>query len=132
MIVRAEEAVRRGYDKVNSIGHGTSLYVQFPTGFFRIEFLNQSIVVVDGHHLKEFFDAPKGHLSFKKWSSDSVALKHTFHENMASDHYHSIVTRKQLSRHIPKLMPGIVDKLAAAFDDEIIADDGIILYSDLT
>jgi hypothetical protein len=42
---------------------------------------------------------------------------------MAVDHYHALVVKAQLSRHIPAMMDDIVDEVGAAFEDEIIATD---------
>ena len=74
-------------------------------------------MLVDKTHFKELFDAPEDQVSFIKNSSRGLQVKYTFSEEVAVDHYHAIVTKMQLSRHIPELMPVIVDELHAAFAD---------------
>ena len=86
--------------------------------------MHEQYIVIDRGHLKELFDAPEENLSFVKAAGDSLELKYTFNNEMARDHCHSIVTRAQLSRHLPELMPAIVDELTSAFDDEFVIGDG--------
>ena len=56
---------------------------------------------------------------------DGLELRYTFSENIANNHYHVLVTRNELTRHIPKLMPDIVHELEAAIEDEIVVDNGM-------
>jgi len=74
-------------------------------------------VLVDKSHFKELFDAPEDKLSFVKNSSRSLQMRYAFGKEAAVDHYHAIVVKMQLSRHIPELMPVIVDELHAACAD---------------
>ena len=75
-------------------------------------------------HLQEFFDAPETSISFIKALSDALGLRYSFMKEMATDRYHTIVVKNHLSRHIPELMPVIVDELTAAFNDELDVGDG--------
>lgn len=49
--------------------------------------------------------------------SYNLQFRYTFGPSMESNHYHAFVTRMHLTRHIPELMPAIVDELFAAFRD---------------
>lgn len=69
------------------------------------------------------YDAPETELSFVTPVSDTLELAYTFNSHMAVDHYHALVVKAQLSRHIPAMMDDIVDEVGAAFEDEIIATD---------
>jgi hypothetical protein len=44
-------------------------------------------------------------------------VEHTFSKECGVDHYHAIVVKSQLTRHIPELMPAIVDELLSVFAD---------------
>jgi hypothetical protein len=103
--------------------HPLTLCVQL-NRFFRVEFLGTRIIVLTRDALKELFSASEDELSFVRSSSESVELKYTFHDRMAVDHYHAVVTRMQLSRHIPQMMPDIVDELSRALEDEVAVGDG--------
>ena len=46
---------------------------------------------------------------------------------MSYDHYHAMVVKAQLTRHIPQLMPDIVDETQAAFKDLFNIGDGVFL-----
>jgi hypothetical protein len=72
------------------------------------------------------YEAPETELSFVTPASDQLELTYTFNSHMAVDHYHALVVKAQLSRHIPALMDDIVDEVGAAFEDEIIMTDGTI------
>lgn len=74
-------------------------------------------MVIDKTHLKELFDAPEQQVSFISNASRSLQIKYTLNKEMEYDHYHAVVTKMQLSRHIPELMPAIVDELVASFTD---------------
>lgn len=54
-------------------------------------------------------------------------MKYTFSESIAVNQYHAIVTKTELSRNLPKLMPDIVNELEAAFEDEIVVGHGLSL-----
>jgi len=47
--------------------------------------------------------------------------------NTIKSNYHAIVTKNELSRNLLKLMPDIVNKLEAAFEDEIVIGHGMSL-----
>jgi hypothetical protein len=59
-----------------------------------------------------------------KAAGDALELRYTFNKEMVTDHYHAVVTKAQLSRHLPELMPTIMDELEAAFNDEFAVGDG--------
>ena len=74
-------------------------------------------MLVDKSHFKELFDAPEDQISFVKSSSRNLQMRYTFGKDSAANHYHATVVKMQLSRHIPELMPVIVDELQAACAD---------------
>jgi len=102
---------------------------QFPQKFFRIVLPDYSYVVVPRQHLKEMFSAPEDKLSLRVHSAESLALPYTFQRSVGEDDYHTTVVRTELSRHIPELMPEIVDELEAAITDEIPLTDGTVVSS---
>lgn len=68
-------------------------------------------------HLKEYYNAPENVISFRKRIADSLELRYTFNKGVETNHYHVGVTRAQLTRHLPKLMPTIIDELESGFND---------------
>lgn len=88
-----------------------------PSKFLRIKMPGRDMILVDKTHYKELFDAPEEKLSFVSNASTGLELQHTFNKEIAVDHYHAWVTKVQLTRHIPELMPAIVDELLASFGD---------------
>jgi hypothetical protein len=131
MVLQSEKAVFKGYKMVHSLCFRWS-NLQFPKGFFQIKTFSDKYVVVDRESLKELFSASEDTLSFTDPVSESLQLRYTFQESIAVNHYHVIVTRTELSRHIPELMPDIVDELGAAFEDEISVTNGTSLLHNLT
>jgi hypothetical protein len=79
-------------------------------------------VVVPRKHLKELYSAPEEHISFATAITESLQLEHTFQKNIAVNHYHTIVVKAELTRHISEKMSDIVDELGAAMEDEIPID----------
>lgn len=75
--------------------------------------------------MAELFAAADDELSFSMAANESVELRHTFHANMTVDHYHAAVTRRELSRHIPAMMPAIVEELTYALDTDLVVGDGM-------
>ena len=73
--------------------------------------------MVDKDHLKELCDAPEDKLSLVRSASRSIQMGLMFNNESAVDHYHAVVIKMQLTRHIPELMPSIVDELFVAFAD---------------
>jgi hypothetical protein len=88
-----------------------------PSKFLRVRIPGGNFVLVDKTHYKELFDAPEEKLSFVSNVSKGLELSYTFNKEIAVDHYHAVVTKVQLTRHIPELMPVIVDELLASFGD---------------
>lgn len=82
-------------------------------------------MVIDRQHLKEYCDIPEKTLSFVKAVDDIFVVRYIFNWDIATDFYHATVGRAQLSRHLPELMPMIVDELEASFNDEMTVGDGI-------
>ena len=88
-----------------------------PDRFLRFKTLQDDIILVDKSHLKEYFDAPESQISFTQNVAYQLQMKYTFSPSVERNHYHAVVTRIHLTRHIPELMPVIVDELFAAFYD---------------
>jgi hypothetical protein len=90
-----------------------------PSKFLRVRVPGDEIVLVDKMHFKELFDAPEEQVSFLSNVLRGLQLSHIFSRETAIGHYHAItmVTKTQLSRHIPEMMPAILDELRASFED---------------
>ena len=88
-----------------------------PSVFLRLRIPPTDVVVIDKSHYKELLSAPENRLSFTKSSSRGLQLRYTFSSQVEEDNYHTMVVKKDLNRHIPKLMPTIVDELLEAFGD---------------
>jgi hypothetical protein len=80
--------------------------------------------VASREHLKDLFSAPEEDMSMSHPVADFLQFRYTFQESIAVDQYHAHVTRVELTRHIPELMPAIVEELGAALDEEIPLTDG--------
>jgi hypothetical protein len=89
-----------------------------------VEFFHQKFVVVNKESVGELFAAGEDELSFATQVADALEIRHTFAENVHRDHYHAVVVRMQLSRHIPRLMGDIVDELGVAMDEAIHVGEG--------
>jgi hypothetical protein len=76
--------------------------------------------------------APEDELSFTYVVGRDLQLRHTFSEGIATNHYHVPVTRNELARHLPALMPDIVDELGVAMEDEIPRNDGLPPFPSLS
>lgn len=85
---------------------------------------NDFVVVNRPEYLKEMFSAPEEHLSFTKPAADGLQLEYTISKSVAENQWHALVVKSELSRHIPELMPAIVDELDSAMSDEIPLTDG--------
>jgi hypothetical protein len=95
-------------------------HLQFPESFFRINILGQgsNIVVVDRSHLKEYYDASEGRLSFVSELIQGGAFNYGFVCDV-NNHYHIDIIRNQLTQNIAAYMPAILDELDAALADEL-------------
>jgi len=101
--------------------------LQFPNKFFQVVLPENPFVVVPREHLKEMFSAPEDQLSFSTPIVDGLAIPYTFQNSVAYNQYHALVVKAELTRHLPELMPDIVDELEAAISDQIPLTDGIFL-----
>jgi hypothetical protein len=84
---------------------------------------------LDRSSLKEYFDAPETALSFLAETVDVLAIRHVFHENMATDDYHVPIIRNQLTQSIAGIMPDIVDEVEYGFASEVPVTDGMVYLS---
>lgn len=103
--------------------------LQFPNKFFRVVLPDYSYVVVPRQHLKEMFSAPEDLLSFTTPVVESLAAQYTFQKSVAYNQYHALVVKAELTRHIPQLMPDIVEELEEAISDQIPLTDGTFFQS---
>lgn len=68
--------------------------------------------------------ASEDDLSFTNVVGNDLQLRYTFTPNVATDHYHVPMIRNELTRHLPVLMPEIIDELGVALENEIPCNDG--------
>jgi hypothetical protein len=78
---------------------------------------SKGLIVVDRDHIKEFFDAPEGDLSFEAGFVDGLSLREMFNGDPSND-YHKRPLQGELTQNIAASMPYIIDELSAAFADE--------------
>jgi hypothetical protein len=82
--------------------------------------------VAGREHLKQLFAAPEEDLSLTHSIGDRMQLRYTFDQSIVLNSYHIPIVRMQLTRHIPEIMPEIVDELGSALDHEIPLTNGNI------
>ena len=70
------------------------------------------------------FSAPEEHLSFTVPAAQALQLEWTVSKSVAENQWHAVIVKNELSRHIPEMMPAIVDELDEAMKDEIPLTDG--------
>jgi hypothetical protein len=129
MFKGTQEAALKGYHQVCPL---TDLWlIQYPKTMFRITLPTSSFLVASRSHLKEMFSASEDDLSFAKDVADSLELRYIFQKSIAENHYHAHITKVELTRHISEMMPGIVDELGAAMDEEIQVNEGSTFSSPL-
>lgn len=84
-------------------------------------------VVVPREYLKELYSAPEDIVSFNAPVVESLAVRYTFQDSVADNQYHVAVVRTDLNRHLPEIMPEILDEVQAAMADHIPLTDGTII-----
>lgn len=84
------------------------------------------MLIVGRNRLEEYFSASEEDISFAERVADGLQLRYLFNESIAVNQYHAIVTRAQLTRHIPEIMPSIEDELMAVLNETIPLTEGII------
>ena len=79
---------------------------------------SSGLLVVDHDHLKEVLEAPNEEINFLEGLFGDTDFRYTFYGDVHNE-YHVRVIRSQLTQNIASIIPGVVDELNAALEDEL-------------